>query len=141
MGCLEKMAKGFNMEVKSYDKFSNYRGEKDLYEVLQSDIVSLHIPLPGNEAFFNLELLEKMKPSACLINTSRMGILNKKDFLFSLKQGIIYKAAIDFTDDDEILEHSKTSDNLILTNHIGGRTYEDSEAVESFIIKQIENYV
>lgn len=159
---VEKMAKGFGMEVLIDDvKFTNYSlGNKliKLFEVMglvkkelfmsnlevlisKSDIVSLHIPLEGNEGFFTREMLSNMKSTAFLINTSRDGIIEKGALKWALENKIIAGAAVDFIDDSELVEYAKTHDNLILTNHISGATIEDMSLTENFIIKQVENYV
>lgn len=144
-----KMARALGMKVVAYDTksrmdklFEAIAGSSYLHEVLaQSDVVSIHIPLDGNEGFFDDRMFEKMKPTACLINTSRSKIVDTKSLLWALKNGIIKAAAVDFTDDSELVKYIKFSQNLILTNHLGGCTFEDMELTENFIIKKVNEYL
>lgn len=134
---LKKMAVGFSMTVITHEK-----GEPYLDNLLEeSDIVSLNINLEGNEGFFTKEMFQKMKPTSYLVNTSRNAIIQKGALLDALKRGIISGAAVDFTDDEALVEWSKTHDNLILTNHIAGATFEDMQRTENHIINQVNLYL
>jgi len=54
---------------------------EELFE--RSDVISLHAPLSkSNTGIVDASLLEKMKPSALLINTGRGGLINEKDLRF-----------------------------------------------------------
>lgn len=133
---VKKIAVGFSMTVITHDK-----GERYLENLLEeSDIVSLHIPLEGNEGFFTKEHFKLMKPTAYLINTSRDAVIEKGALTWALQNNIIKGAAIDFTDDEELVEYTRSHNNLVLTNHIGGCTHEDREKTENFIINQLLNY-
>jgi glycerate dehydrogenase len=62
----------------------------------ESDVVTLHLPLKeNNREFVNMSLLSLMKPSALLVNTSRGQLINEKDLVHVLIQGIIKGAALD----------------------------------------------
>lgn len=86
-------------------------------------------------------MLEAMKPSAYLINTSRSGVVEKGALLYALENNIIAGAAIDFIDDPQLLDYAKTHNNLLLTPHLGGCTFEDMERTEDFIIRQVNLYL
>lgn len=134
---VKKIAVGFSMAVITHE-----HGERYLDNLLEeSDIVTLHIPLEGNQGFFTKDMFLKMKPGAYLINTSRSDVIEKGALLWALQNKMIAGAAMDFIDDLELVEYSKTHDNLVLTNHIGGCTEEDMERTEAFIINQVENYI
>lgn len=106
-----------------------------------ADVVSLHIPLQGNEEFFTKEMFKLMKPTSYLINTSRDKIIKRGALLWALKKSIIAGAAVDFVDDEKLVEYSKIHNNLILTNHIGGCTFEDMEKTSEFIRKKVAEYI
>lgn len=139
---VKKTALALGMAVHDYDK--NQQGVADLGEHLllpSCDIVSIHIPLSGNEGFFTQAMFEQMKPSAYLINTSRPGIVEKGALLWALENKKIAGAAVDFVDDDELVRYAERSDNLILTPHLGGCTVEDMSATEKFIEQKVEEYI
>ena len=46
-----------------------------------------------------------------------------------------------FINSRQLLEYSKTHNNLILTNHQGGNTFEDMEQTENFITRQVELFL
>ena len=133
-----KMAEGFGMKVLWVDKeFLSV----DLDPLIRrSDIITCHIPLERNEGFFTLEMFRKMKGSAMFINTSRYGIIESGALLSALKNRYIAGAAVDFFDDEGLLAYSVGKDNVILTNHIGGYTFEDVGLTYEFIMKKIEDY-
>lgn len=97
-------AKAMGMEILAYDPYPNVaRIEADgaklctLEEMLsQSDIVSLHLPvLPGTVGIVNRDWFSKMKKTAIVINTARAAIIDQKDFVEALQNGVIGGAAID----------------------------------------------
>jgi len=104
----------------------------------KSDIVTLHIPLDSNEGFFTKDMFSQMKQGAYFINTSRSGVVEKRALFWALSNEMIKGAAVDFIDDAELIQYSRLHDNLILTPHIGGVTWEDREATENFITKEVE---
>ena len=106
-----------------------------------ADILSLHIPLEDNEGFFTKDMFKQMKPTAYFINTSRSKIVENGTLLWALKSNTIAGAAVDFIDEPELVEYSKSHDNLILTNHQGGNTFEDREKTYNFIEEKVEEYL
>ena len=80
------IANAFGMNVIAYtskpaDKLPQYIRKGTLDEVLtESDILSLHCPLtPDTQHLINSQTLQKMKPSAILINTGRGPLVNDQD--------------------------------------------------------------
>ena len=91
----------------------------------ESDVVSLHCPLTGeNPEFVNAELLSLMKPTAYLINTARGPLVNEADLAKALNEEQIAGAATDVLSveppsaDNPLFE----AKNLIITPHIGWAT-------------------
>ena len=128
-----KYAKAFGMKVKKADK-----GDKLVGLLRESDVVTVHIPLQGNEAYWKLAHFKQMKPSAVFINTSRTRIVEDGALLSALRDGLIAGAAVDFTDDPDLVQYAKTHDNLILTPHIGGNTTEDRKLTDDFILERMQ---
>lgn len=106
-----------------------------------ADVVTFHIPLEKNEGFVTKEKLALMKPTAIVINTSRSGIFEEGALQWALQNKVIAGAAIDFIDDEGLVEYARTHDNLILTNHIGGNTTEDLQKTEQFITNKVINFL
>ena len=115
----------------------------------KSDIISLHIDYSKkNLNFINKSHFDLMKNSAVFINTSRGELINGSDLVYSLKNNKILGAAIDVISDEfnyknspEIIYYSTNPNNLIITPHIGGNTYESFEKTEEFILAKLEKII
>lgn len=128
-----KYAKVFGMKVKKADK-----GDKLVSLLRESDVVTVHIPLQGNEGFFTLAHFKQMKPTSYFVNTSRTKVMKDGALFGALRDGLIAGAAVDFTDDPDLVQYAKTHDNLILTPHIGGNTTEDRKLTDDFILERMQ---
>jgi len=90
--------------------------------VAHSDVVSIHCPLTDEtENLFDRAMMQRMKRDAILINTARGGIVNERDLVSSLKDGIIAGAGIDvLTEEPPPPDHPLLAagiPNLIVTPH------------------------
>ena len=135
------------MKVIAYDPYVNeyeaYVTRVDSLGQLFSsaDFVTLHIPLNSlTERLVGNSLLSLMKSSAFLINTSRGEILDEGDLLKTLQEKRIAGAALDvlcgeafFASDNPLVEYARRNDNLLLTPHLGGCTWESMEKCEVFM--------
>ena len=62
----------------------------------QVDLVSIHCPLtPSTRGLIGEEQLEKMKPTAVIVNTARGGIIDEKALASALKEGKLAGAGLD----------------------------------------------
>lgn len=122
-------------------------------ELLQSsDVLTLHAPLSeSNQGFINRESLNKMKPSAYLINTGRGGLVIEEDLKQALLSGIIAGAALDvLTEEPPALNHLLlNTPNCLLTPHHAWATRESRKRliaiatanVRAFMDGNIQNCV
>ena len=136
-----RMAHGFGMKIIACRK-NKERGNEGLdfvdivdfdYLLEKSDIVSILIPLIElgsckTERLIGKKELEKIGRAGLgwLINTSRGAIINEKDLIESLKNGVIKKAGLDVYETEPLSEHSELRKlpNVVLTPHIAGDTKE-----------------
>lgn len=95
-----RLAEAFDMQVLYYNRqpragaTGSYKHLEEL--VRESDIVTLHCPLTKENAkFINRSLLQQMKRTAWLINTSRGGLVEEQDLADALHEGTIAAAALD----------------------------------------------
>jgi glycerate dehydrogenase len=95
-----RLAEAFDMRVVYHSRqpkpspFGTYVSLEQL--MAESDIVSLHCPLTRDNAkFINRALLQTMKPTAWLINTSRGGLIDEQDLAVALNEGTLRHAALD----------------------------------------------
>ena len=76
----------------------------------KSDVISLHCPLIAEtEKLVDAQLIEYMKPTAYLINTSRGGLINEHDLAAALNKGRIAGAGLDV-----LSQEPPESDNPLL---------------------------
>lgn len=132
-----KRAIAFGMNVVAFDKFKSYDFAK-LYEfeycetldelLSQSDIISLNLSLsPGTGSIIDSEALSAMKNGVIIINTARAALVDQNIILNGVKSGKIMGYLTDvleeepMVNDHPFLKHK----NILITPHIGSRTYEN----------------
>lgn len=107
----------------------------------QCDILSFHCPLTKNNTeMLNKRTLSMMKEDSIIINTARGKLINPDDLYEALKSGHIKAAALDTHYEEPLKEGYKLAelDNVILTPHIGGLSY---EAFHQMMADAVENIV
>ena len=105
----------------------------------EADILSFHCPLtPENTGMLNKNTLSTMKHGAIVVNTARGKLINPDDLYDALQNGHIKAAGLDTHYEEPIKEGYKLAelDNVILTPHIGGLSY---EAFQSMMVGAMEN--
>lgn len=153
-----KKLQGFDVNVLCYDIQENvgdqYATQVSL-EVLQAeaDVLSLHIPwTPDTDGMVNAMFINSFTKPFWFINTSRGKNVVTADVVEALKTGKILGAALD------VLEYEKLSfenlfidtvkpdafsylleaENVLLTPHIAGWTYESHEKLAQTIVDKIK---
>ena len=88
----------------------------------------------------NQKTLALMKQGAMVVNTARGKLINPGDLYDALKSGQVRSAALDTHYEEPLKEGYKLAEleNVILTPHIGGLSY---EAFESMMAGAMENIV
>jgi D-3-phosphoglycerate dehydrogenase len=148
---------GWNVNVIAYDKYkANYVSadepfihESTLEEVLTlSDILSLHLPLTSEtRQLVNASFLSQCKPGIILLSSSRGRIVDTTALLDALQSGGVGGACLDvfenekpgtFTSDETERYHSLASmDNVILTPHISGWTFESKQRIAKQVVQEV----
>ena len=94
----------------------------------RSDVLSVHVILSERtRGLVGAKDLAMMKPSCCLINTSRGPIVDETALVNALKEERIGGAGLDVYDREPLpINHPfRQLPNVLVTSHIGGRTYEN----------------
>jgi len=144
-------AKAFGMRVSAYDAYLSSTSLQvtesgatlvSFERVLaESDFLSVHLPLtPETQGLLNEEAFKKMKPTASVINTSRGEVLVEEDLARALKQGRLAGAALDVRAKEPPSAESELNglENVILTPHTAGLTYEAQEKVVSAVAEDVD---
>lgn len=131
-GWMSRYARAFGMTVLAYDPHQQSLPpgvERSSLESLvsASDFVSVHVHLSEEtRGMVSRELLERFKPGAMFINTSRGALVDERALRDVLLSGRIAGAGVDVLDGEPdvsthpLIEYARTHDNLIVTPHCGG---------------------
>lgn len=93
----------------------------------QIEILSFHCPHTiSNEEMLNAKTIELMKDSAIIVNTARGKLIDETALYVALKSGKIAFAGLDVHYEEPMSENDslKELDNVILTPHIAGLSFE-----------------
>ena len=152
-----RRARGFGMKVLAVRNNKNAPSDEadalgvimtDLDTLLrESDFVSLHLPLTAaSYHLIDAAALQKMKPTAHLINTSRGALVDEPALYAAIQQGRLAGAGIDTYEQIDIFAeelaprlHPLTGlENVILTPHVAAGSVQASDEI---YLTAIENIV
>lgn len=147
-------AKAFRMKVIACDvrKFKSEGVNQVDFDTLvrEADIISIHIHLtPDNKGIIGKEAFAKMKNGVVIINTSRGAIIDEKAFLNALESGKIGAAGVDVIDGEwredignhMLIEYARKHENLLITPHLGGVTFESQKMAYGYSIKKLYTFL
>jgi D-3-phosphoglycerate dehydrogenase len=132
-----KRAAAFGMKIIAFEKFvdADFVEKYDIeisttIEDLISKVDFLSLNASLNEetrGLININNIQKCKNGIVIINTARAGLVNSEAILFGLDNKFIKAYLTDVLEEEPmILNHPFLSyENIIITPHIGSRTYEN----------------
>jgi D-3-phosphoglycerate dehydrogenase len=110
----------------------------------ECDVLSLHLRLvPATRGIVEKADLERMKPSALLVNTSRAGLIVPGALVDALRSGRPGMAALDVFDEEPLRDQSHpllNLDNVLCTPHIGYVTHDEWELQFADVFDQINAF-
>jgi D-3-phosphoglycerate dehydrogenase / 2-oxoglutarate reductase len=134
-----RRARGFDMVVLGFDPYLAQHQFEELgvskatvEEILRNaDFITIHTPLTKEtENLISAREFAMMKPTVCLINCARGGIINEKDLAAALREKRIAAAALDvYTKEPYEDPMFRDLENCICTPHLGASTAEAQDAV------------
>jgi len=132
-------AKALGMKIVAYDPFvpeerASGMGVElhPLDEVLSTaDFVSIHTPLtPQTRGMIDESKLRLLKPTACVLNCARGGIIDEDGLYAVASEGAICGAALDvFASEPATGNRLVALPNVVATPHLGASTAEAQESV------------
>lgn len=138
-------AAGFGMRLIAYDPYPDQAFAAahgltfvSLDELLAvSDVVSLHAAAEQvGGALIDAAALDRMKPTALLINTARGALVDEEALAAALRQGRLAGAGLDaFVNEPPTGSSLLDLDNVVLTPHIGGRTLDGQRRMGEMAIE------
>ncbi|HVN50966.1 MAG TPA: NAD(P)-dependent oxidoreductase [Acidimicrobiales bacterium] len=130
---------GLGMRVISFDPYSDEATHDDLDTMLgEADVVSMHAaPTPETLGMMGEKQFAAMREGACYLNTARAGLHDLDALVAALRSGHLGGAGLDHFDGERLpTDHPLVAmDNVVLTPHIGGATY-DTETNHTAMIAE-----
>jgi glyoxylate reductase len=91
----------------------------------QADFLSLHVPLrPETRGLIGAAELQKMKPTAFLVNTTRGPVVQEAALVAALDERMIAGAALDVFEREPVISDGLRRDNVVLAPHLGSASVE-----------------
>lgn len=152
-----QMAQGCGMAVlvsdptvQSHTAGVEHVSEDDL--LARADVVVLAVPYTSEtEHMINAQSFSKMKDGAIFVNISRGQLVDESALLSALESGKLSGAALDVLwaeerrpvviAGDPLVAYAKTHQNLLITPHIGGATFDSMAKTEIFIAKKVTAFL
>jgi glyoxylate reductase len=132
-----RRVEGFDCEV----LHTSRSGGVALEELLErSDFVSIHTPLtPDTRGLIDAEALQRMKPTAYLVNTARGPVVDSGALVEALHGAQIAGAALDVTDPEPLPADHPLLDapNLLVLPHLGSATHATRERMANMAVDNL----
>ena len=118
----------------------------------KSDVISIHTDLNKlSHHLINKKFINDCKKPFYLLNTSRGECVNTEDLIFALKDGKVSGAGLDVLEnetksffslnDDNSFEEIKKFENVILTPHTAGWSYESKIKLAEITVDKIKKFL
>lgn len=153
-----KKLSGFDVKVLCYDILPNV-GDANATQVTlaelqeQADVLSLHTPwTPKTDKMVNKEFINEFKKPFWLLNTARGNSVVTDDLMEALKAGKIKGAGLDVLEYEKLsfetlfegdkpkaFEYLLQAENVLLTPHIAGWTFESHQKLAQTIVDKIKS--
>lgn len=151
-----KRAKAIGCNVIAYDKYKTGFSDDVVNEATmeqvweQSDVFSIHIPLTEEtRALVDENYLSKFKKPIWFLNTARGPIVKLVDLYSSLKSLKVLGAGLDVIENEKlnklseeekgIFEQLLVLENVILTPHVAGWSFESYERINTVIVSKLKS--
>ncbi len=107
-----------------------------------ADMVSIHVPKTARTiGLVDADAFAMMKPTTCLVNTARGGIVDEAALAAALREGRLHGAALDVYEDEPYSGELTEIDNCLFTCHMAGSS-EDARLIgESQAAEEVANLI
>lgn len=152
---LARYSNAFGMKIFTYDPYvkvdvpyvKQFKKLEDLLPHADVIVVSVHLNEETKE-MINEDIFSLMQDGVYFINTSRGDIINEKDFLRYLSNGKILAAGVDVISNEfekdknqhPLIKYAKKNNNLIITPHIAGLTYDSEKKAQEAAYVAIKRF-
>jgi D-3-phosphoglycerate dehydrogenase len=153
-----KKLQGFDVEILCYDILENvgdgYAKQVSLSELQhKSHVISLHTPWnPSTDKMINAKFINSFSKPFWFINTARGNSVVTDDLVEGLKSGKVLGAGLDVLEYEKLsfenlfidsekpaaFDYLLKADNVLLTPHIAGWTFESHQKLAQVIVDKIK---
>jgi D-3-phosphoglycerate dehydrogenase len=150
---LAQIISGFKTRILAIDKYpirqpayvESLWGPERLNDLLaEVDILYLAAPLTAEtRGLIDAARLERMKPSALLINMARGPLVVERDLVAALERGELAGAALDVTEIEPLPASSRLWDlpNVVITPHVAGQSARRIDDMADFFCDNLGRYL
>jgi len=153
-GMYAKYCNAFDAEVISYDPYEkiNIHGVEQVHKLSEllhrSNVIAIHVHVNDETiGMINKTCFDNMNSDVIIVNTSRGDIVNESDLVGFLKSNKDARIATDVLENEikdrensPLLEFAKSSDQVIITPHIGGMSLEAQEIAYGHAANRLKNF-
>ncbi|MEM7372169.1 MAG: NAD(P)-dependent oxidoreductase [Bacteroidota bacterium] len=150
---------GFGCRVLVYDKYlqnygDQYASEASMEEIFaQAEILSFHIPLTEETHYLaDADFFASFSQPIWFLNLARGEVTHLPSLLGAMDKGEVVAAALDVLEHEKKLEHLPADqqlifeelfsrDNVIVTPHIGGWSWESLAEINGRIVQYVEDWL
>ena len=149
-----KRLANFGCRILAYDKYKQGFGNEFVEEVSLASlyqncqVLSFHVPLTDETYHWgNTEFFEQFRHPFYLLNLSRGKVVHIPSLIHSLETGKILGAGLDVLPNERFHTHNEeeksmyeqlfSQENVILTPHVGGWSFESRENIQHAILERI----
>jgi len=143
-----ELARAFGMRVLVYTptpKSADFVNFIDLETLFRnSDVITLHCPLtPETQNLVNAQRLSWMKPSACLLNTSRGGLIDERALADALNSEQIAGAGLDVLSTEPPPPNNPLlrAKNCLITPHLAWATRASRSRLMTMAVENIRAFL
>ncbi|MGE3619175.1 MAG: D-2-hydroxyacid dehydrogenase [Acidimicrobiia bacterium] len=147
-----RVGKAFGMHTRGLARSTRYASEVDhfhppseLHEMAaEVDFLVLTLPLtPETDKLVDRSVLAAMKPTACLVNVARGGVVDEEALIEALRDGTIAGAGLDVFTQEPLPADSPLwdMDNVVITTHFAGFHTRYAEQVLTIIEPNVRHYL
>ncbi len=148
-GRLERVLRGLGAVVKCNDPPREEAGETDLFplsQVLQCDVVTLHVPLVRGgrhptENLVDARVLAGLEGHQILINTSRGRVIDEAALKERLRQGDGFAAVLDVWRGEPAIDAELAGLCELATPHIAGYSLDGRAAATEIIYQKVSQHL
>jgi erythronate-4-phosphate dehydrogenase len=139
---LASRLKKLGISYVAYDPFLNEPSLVSFDQVLNCDVITLHVPLTTDTEYptfhmFNKEVLARLRPDQVLINASRGAVIDNKALLDSLNQDNCFTAILDVWENEPEINIDLAKKVFIGTPHIAGYSFDGKVAGTEMVYRSL----